>query len=81
MASSKQTQLERLNEGMQELLSLWCDLINERNRMDGRTKECKAVIEEMERVDEAREAMRKDRDVVEKELSERKERERRVLRI
>ena len=81
MASSKQTQLERLNEGMQELLSLWCNLVNEQKRMDGRTKECKAVIEEMERVDEAREAMRKDRDIVEKELSERKERERRVLRV
>ena len=81
MAGNKQTKLERLNEGMQELLSLWCDLINERNRMDGRTKECKAVIEEMERVDETREAMRKNRDVVEKELAARKERERRVLRV
>ena len=70
MARNKQKQLERLNEGMQELLSLWCALLNESNRMDGRTKECKAVIEEMERVDEAREAMRKDRDEVEKELEE-----------
>ena len=82
MASNKQTQLERLNEGMRELLlSLWCHLLDERNRMDGRTKEYKAVIEEMERVDEAREAMRRDRDAVEKELAERKERDRRVLRI
>ena len=72
MAGNKQKQLERLNEGMQELLSLWCDLLNERNRMDGRTKECKAVIEEMERVDEAREAMRRDRVSVEMELAERK---------
>ena len=67
MASNKQTKLERLTEGMQALLSLWCDLLNELNRMDGRTKERKSVIEEIKRVDEAREAMRKDRDVVEKE--------------
>ena len=55
---------------MQELLSLWCDLLNECNR----TKECKAVVEEMKRADEAREAMRKDRDVVEKELERRETR-------
>ena len=59
MVCNKQTNLERLNEGMQQLLSLWCHLVFERNRMDGRKKRMRTtVIEEMKRVEEAQKSMR-----------------------